>query len=202
LDTLHAITADMNDFAPPPFASADGRFDRIVSIEMFEHMRNYDRLLRRIASWLRPEGRLFVHVFCHRQASYPFEVDGPANWMGRYFFTGGMMPSVHLLPLFDRDLGVIEQWGWSGTHYRRTCLAWLENLDANCGAVLERFAEVYGRRQASRWFQRWRMFFLAGAEMFGYAGGNEWFVAHYLLEHCRSPAQNQPHAPFTPVGPS
>ena len=156
LTNLRVITADMNEFA-----SAANRFDRIVSVEMFEHMRNYERLLERIASWLRPSGKLFVHHFCHRQFAYPFETDGDANWMGRHFFTGGLMPSEHLLRHFNRHLTIVGQWRWDGTHYQRTSEAWLANLDARRRDVLPILEATYGRDSSRRWFHRWRMFFLA-----------------------------------------
>ncbi len=183
LTNLHVITADMNHFTPPVSNVRDGKFDRVVSVEMFEHMRNYEELLGRIADWLRPAGKLFVHIFCHRESTYPFEVEGAANWMGRYFFTGGIMPSVNLLRKFDRDLCVEDQWTWDGRHYQRTCEAWLANLDAHRPDALEILASTYGRSYAHRWLNRWRTFFLSGSELFGYAGGGEWFVAHYLLQH-------------------
>ncbi|MBM3972057.1 MAG: class I SAM-dependent methyltransferase [Planctomycetes bacterium] len=177
LSNLRVITADMNQFA----ADANS-FDRVVSVEMFEHMRNYDRLLERIASWLQPDGKLFVHHFCHREFAYPFETDGDANWMGRYFFTGGLMPSEHLLRHFDRHMTVVKHWAWDGTHYQRTSEAWLANLDARRREVLPILEATYGRADAGRWFYRWRMFFLAVAELFGYANGTEWFVSHSLLQ--------------------
>lgn len=177
LDNLHVITADMNHFTTAP-----QRFDRVVSVEMFEHMRNYERLLERIASWLRPEGKLFVHHFCHQTLAYPYETDGDANWMGRYFFTGGLMPSANMLRQFDRHMTVVEQWRWDGTHYQRTSEAWLANLDAHRQQVLPILVATYGRDAARRWFHRWRLFFLAVAELFGYANGTEWFVSHSLLQ--------------------
>ncbi len=177
LTNLHVVTADMNQFAAEPQC-----FDRVVSVEMFEHMRNYERLLGRIASWLRPDGRLFVHHFCHRQFAYPFETDGDANWMGRYFFTGGLMPCEDMLRQFRRNMTVIQQWRWDGTHYQRTSEAWLANLDAHRRDVLPILESTYGRDAARRWFHRWRLFFLAVAELFGYANGTEWFVAHSLLQ--------------------
>ncbi len=179
---LRVITADMNAFAPPADAG-DGRFDRVVSIEMFEHMRNYEQLLARIGSWLRPQGKLFVHIFCHRRLAYEFESEGTANWMGRHFFSGGIMPSASLLRRFDRDFAVMREWQWSGLHYQRTAEAWLASLDArhdDVAAILER---AYGAVDARRWLNRWRVFFLAVSEMFGYADGEQWFVSHYLLEH-------------------
>jgi cyclopropane-fatty-acyl-phospholipid synthase len=150
---------------------------------MFEHMRNYDILLQRIASWLRPEGKLFVHLFCHRSLSYAFETVGAANWMGRHFFTGGIMPSVDLLTQFNRCLTVSKQYAWSGRHYQRTAEAWLANLDSRRADLLPILAAVYGTNAARRWLNRWRIFLLAVAELFGFAGGDEWFVAHYVLEH-------------------
>lgn len=177
LSNLQIITADMNDFSP-----AGQQYDRVVSVEMFEHMRNYQSLLSRISTWLRPDGKLFVHVFCHREYCYPFETDGAANWMGRYFFTGGLMPSQQLLSEFDSDLRVTEQYCWNGQHYQRTAEAWLGNLDARRRDVLRCMQKVYGPRDARLWLNRWRLFFLAVAELFGFAGGEEWFVSHYLLE--------------------
>lgn len=179
LENLKVITADMNHFVPD---FSTGRFDRVVSVEMFEHMRNYELLLARIAAWLKLDGKLFVHIFCHRQLTYPFETEGASNWMGRYFFTGGIMPGANLLRSFDRDLQVAEEWTWNGRHYQRTAEAWLQQLDAKRHEVLPVLKSVYGPQDADRWFHRWRMFFLAVSELFGYAGGQEWFVSHYLLQ--------------------
>ena len=180
LTNLQIITADMNDFDPTHASRV--RYDRVVSVEMFEHMRNYAKLLERIAGWLRPDGKLFIHIFCHRRFAYPFETDGDANWMGRYFFTGGIMPSEHLLRRFDQHLMVTQQWRWNGQHYQRTSEAWLKNLDERRREVMPILESCYGRAEARRWFHRWRMFFLAVAELFGYANGEEWFVTHALLE--------------------
>jgi cyclopropane-fatty-acyl-phospholipid synthase len=188
LKNLRVITSDMNDFGP-----GEQTFDRVVSVEMFEHMRNYDCLLQRIASWLTPRGKLFIHIFCHRSLSYPFETVGPANWMGRHFFTGGIMPSVDLLNQFNHSLIVSQQYSWSGRHYERTAEAWLANLDARRVDVLPILATVYGTNSARRWLNRWRMFFLAVAELFGFAGGDEWFVSHYLLEHVAPSKSNGTH---------
>jgi len=171
---VRVITADMNRFA------MDETFDRVVSVEMSEHMRNYAELLRRIAGWLRDDGRLFVHLFCHRDLAYIFETEGEDDWMGRYFFTGGIMPSDHLLFYFNDHLAVEDHWRVGGRHYQRTCDQWLARMDAERPRVMDIFWEVY-EGEAPVWFQRWRVFFMACAELFGYGGGNEWFVSHYLF---------------------
>jgi cyclopropane-fatty-acyl-phospholipid synthase len=174
LKNVHVITEDVNRLA---FGAT--QFDRVVSIEMFEHMRNYQTLLGNIASWLRPGGKLFVHIFCHREWMYPFETQGDDNWMGRYFFTGGLMPSADTLLWFQQHLKIEGQWRLSGTHYEKTANAWLANQDANRDEVLRVLTEAYGESAAPIWAQRWRMFWMACAELFGYRGGNEWLVAHY-----------------------
>jgi cyclopropane-fatty-acyl-phospholipid synthase len=173
LDNLNVITADMNDF------DTDKRFDRVVSVEMFEHMRNYAVLLRRIAGWLASGGKLFVHIFCNRSIAYPFEVRGKGDWMAEYFFTGGIMPSADLLHAFQEDLTAEEEWWLDGTHYQRTARAWLDRLDENRQRVLGIFARCYGPRDARRWVVRWRLFFMACEELFGYRRGSEWGVSHY-----------------------
>ena len=173
LGNVHVITHDVN-----ALQLDRARFDRAVSIEMFEHMRNYDVLLGRIASWLRPNGKLFVHIFCHRELLYPFETEGRDNWMGRYFFTGGLMPSADTLLWFQNDLRIERQWRVSGTHYQKTANAWLHNQDAHRLEVLAVLKQAYGD-DAAIWNQRWRMFWMSCAELFGYGGGNEWIVGHY-----------------------
>lgn len=176
ITNLEVLTTDMNTFEP------SGRYDRIVSVEMFEHMRNWPQLLDRVAGWLEPEGTLFLHVFCHRELPYFYEVDGRSDWMARHFFTGGLMPSEDLIRDCARQLRVEQQWRVPGTHYARTCFAWLARQDAQRDALLPLFAEVYGARDAARWFERWRLFFLACGELFDYAAGSEWFVTHVRLQ--------------------
>lgn len=181
LRNLTVVTADMNVFAAdaPPY-------DRVVSVEMFEHMRNYERLLQRIATWLAPDGLLFVHIFTHRRYAYPYLDRGPSDWMARHFFTGGQMPSHDLLRRFDRDLQVVEDWRLNGTHYARTLEAWLVRMDAAEDALMPIFRRVYGDRHARQWWHRWRVFFLACAELFAYEGGEEWGVSHYRFGRRRS----------------
>ena len=174
ITNLRVITADMNDF------DIEERFDRVVSLEMFEHMRNWEELLGRVARWLTADGKLFIHIFCHREFAYPFLTEGASNWMGKYFFTGGIMPSADLIDRFDRDLVVTDRWTWNGRHYAKTCEAWLENMDRHREEILAFFRECYGPAAAT-WFRRWRVFFLACAELFAYGEGEEWMVAHYLL---------------------
>jgi cyclopropane-fatty-acyl-phospholipid synthase len=170
---IEVVTADINDFDPGE------RFDRIISIEMFEHLHNYRELLQRLAGWLAPGGRLFVHVFAHRAHAYPFESAGDADWMARTFFTGGLMPSHDLFAHFQDDLRLEDQWWLHGRHYQRTSDAWLRNLDSRREDVLRLFATVYGVAEAQRWLVRWRLFFLACAELFGYRRGSEWGVSHH-----------------------
>ena len=176
LQNLNIITADVTSFEP------DRRFDRIVSVEMFEHMRNHRELMNRIAGWLSPCGRLFVHIFCHRSTPYLFETDGEQNWMGRYFFTGGMMPSEDLLPRCGSSLRLTKLWRWNGIHYARTCRAWLNRQDSAADGLLPTFAATYGSGVAECWHNRWRLFFMACEELFAFRGGEEWFVSHYLFE--------------------
>ncbi len=171
LSNLSVITADMNDFQPA------GSFDRVVSVEMFEHMRNYQELLGRVSNWLKPGGKLFVHIFCHRTVAYPFEVEGKSDWMAQHFFTGGIMPSASLLAHFQRDVQLEQQWHWNGRHYEKTSNAWLSKMDQNCDTIMAAFDSTYGK-DAARWFGRWRIFHMACAELFGYNDGEEWFVTH------------------------
>ncbi len=185
LRNLQIITADMNSF------DAQGLFDRVVSVEMFEHMRNYDILLARVASWMKSDGRLFIHVFSHVRYAYPFEAanDDAGDWMARYFFTGGIMPSDNLLLYFQRNLQILEHWQVSGTNYQRTAEAWLRKMDQHRTEIMALFAENYGRglegkartQEAMRWWVYWRVFYMACAELWGYRGGSEWLVSHYLF---------------------
>jgi len=174
LQNVHVITQDVNRLE-----LMQERYDRCVSIEMFEHLRNYEALLRRVASWLRPGGKLFVHIFVHRDLIYPFETRGEDNWLGRHFFTGGLMPAAHTLLWFQRDLRIESMWRLSGTHYQRTANQWLRQQDARREAVLPILSDAYGADLAQLWLQRWRMFWMACAELFGYDQGREWFIAHY-----------------------
>ncbi|MDD1611603.1 MAG: cyclopropane-fatty-acyl-phospholipid synthase family protein [Methylococcaceae bacterium] len=173
LNNIEVITCDVSQL------SLDRRFDRVVSIEMFEHMRNYDLLLDKIAGWLKAGGKLFVHIFCHRHLAYPFETAGEDNWMGRYFFTGGLMPAQDTLLHFQNRLQLECQWEVSGSHYQKTAEAWLANMDRHGAEIYRLFQDIYGKKQARLWRQRWRIFFMACAELFGYRNGEEWLVTHY-----------------------
>ena len=157
-------------------------FDRVVSVEMFEHMKNYAELLRRISAWLQPGGKLFVHIFTHRVAAYHYEVESDDDWMAKYFFTGGQMPSHDLLSHFQDDLTLVQDWKVNGGHYEQTSNAWLANMDRHKTEIMPLFKETYGSENATRWWNYWRIFFMACAELWGYKGGEEWGVSHYLFE--------------------
>ena len=176
LGNIQAIACDMNDFEAP------GRYDRIVSIEMFEHMRNWGELFGRIDRWLLPDGKFFMHVFCHRSTPYEYIDKGPGDWMSRHFFSGGIMPSADLPLRFAEHLEIEGRWHWNGQHYAKTLNTWLKVCDSNKEAIMPVLAECYGEEQASLWWQRWRIFFMACAELFDYDGGSEWYVGHYLFK--------------------
>ena len=173
LDNLDVITADMNVF------DSDSKFDRVVSVEMFEHLRNYREMFCRIDRWLKPDGYFFMHIFTHRTAAYEFVDSGPADWMSRHFFSGGIMPSANLPLNFQEHLILDKRWRWSGLEYQRTAEAWLENMLREKAPIEKTLAQVYGDENVRKWWSRWKIFFLAVSEMFGSDGGNEWEVSHY-----------------------
>lgn len=177
LANLQVLTRNVAEF------ESTDLFDRILSVEMFEHFRNHAILLERISGWLTTTGKLFVHVFCHHQTPYCFEVNSPGDWMARHFFTGGIMPSAGLLNEYDEHLYVERQWNVNGTHYSQTCEAWLQNLDSVYNELLKLFTKDTDQATARLRLQRWRMFFLACSELFRFDNGNQWYVAHYVMGH-------------------
>ncbi|TCH63717.1 cyclopropane-fatty-acyl-phospholipid synthase family protein [Acinetobacter sp. ANC 4862] len=173
---LKVITCDVNVLELEPAS-----FDRVVSVEMFEHVRNYQRLFEKIQGWLKADGLLWCHIFCHRFLHYPFEIKSEYDWMSKYFFTGGLMPSASTFLHFQQHLELSQHWQWSGTHYEKTANAWLDNMDRQQAELKPLFQQVYGK-DAAAWWQRWRIFFMACAELFGLEQGQEWVVGHFLFK--------------------
>ncbi len=175
ISNLEVITCDINNF------SIDKKFDRVVSVEMFEHMRNYQKLLKLVADVLKENGKLFVHIFTHKVFTYKFEVVDETDWMSKYFFTGGIMPGDDLFSYFNDDLNIEQHWIVNGMHYSKTSEAWLSNMDRNKENIMPLFEKTYGKDQALKWWSYWRIFYMACAELWGFNNGNEWMVSHYLF---------------------
>jgi len=181
LGNVHVITCDMNRFEPADHG-AKHLFDRVVSVEMFEHMRNHKVLYEKIHGWLVPGGKFFMHIFVHRNTPYLFEVQGDDDWMSQFFFSGGMMPSDDLPLHFQQHLKLARRWRWDGTHYEKTANAWLANMDKHRAEIDLILKQTYGENNAEQWRNRWRIFYMACAELFGYRNGQEWWVTHYQFE--------------------
>jgi len=175
IENLEVITADVNAFNPSE------TFDRIVSVEMFEHVRNHRDLFSRMEGWLKADGKLFTHVFCHRSTSYAFEVQGEDDWMSKHFFSGGTMPSDEHFIRISGDLNLEKRWRWAGTHYARTADEWLKNTREQKKEILSLFEKEMDAEEASRNYHRWRIFFMACSETFAFENGQEWWVSHYLF---------------------
>lgn len=175
IKNLTIITVNINDF------TIEKKFDRVVSVEMFEHMRNYQKLMHKIADCLKINGKLFVHIFTHKNFAYKFEVLDETDWMSKYFFTGGIMPSDDLLLYFNEHLSIEKHWHVSGLHYSKTSESWLQNMDKNKSQIIPLFESTYGKDQAVKWWVYWRLFYMACAELWGYNNGEEWIVSHYLF---------------------
>jgi len=175
LKNLTILTQDMNEF------STKDKFDRIISVEMLEHMKNYEKLFEKLSKFLNVGGKFFVHIFTHNTFAYPFEVIDETDWMAKYFFTGGQMPSDDLFLYFQKDFLIENHWRVNGTHYAKTSEAWYNNMLSNQDKVLEILSKTYGEKEKTKWFVYWKVFFLACAELWGYRNGEEWFVSHYLF---------------------
>lgn len=186
LNNIRIVTCDMNMFSPADHVLSDSttqkQFDRIVSVEMFEHMRNHQLLYGKVHDWLVPGGKFFMHIFVHRSTPYAFEVQGDDDWMSQFFFSGGMMPSDDLPLRFQQKLKLNQRWRWDGTHYEKTANAWLENMDKHQDSITPILENTYGADNAIKWRNRWRIFYMACAELFGYKNGQEWWVTHYQFE--------------------
>jgi cyclopropane-fatty-acyl-phospholipid synthase len=177
LNNIKIITADVAQL------ELDESFDRIISIEMFEHLRNYQEFLKKISSWLNPEGTLFVHIFVHKELTYKFDVVDDSDWMSKYFFSGGLMPGQKLFENFQEHLSLIKHWPVNGTNYGKTARAWLNNMDKNKEKILEIFRAHYPAGEDKKWFNYWRIFYMSCEELWNYKGGNEWLVGHYLFSN-------------------
>lgn len=182
-NNLTVMTSNVAEF------DTDETYDRVISIEMFEHMRNYEKLFSNVSKWLNEEGKLFIHIFVHKDTPYLFEVRSEADWMAKYFFSGGQMPSYELFRSFDQDLKVQQSWKVNGEHYYKTCMAWLKLMDSKKSDVNRIFKETYGKDQVRKWTAYWRIFYMACAELFHFNQGEEWFVGHYLLEKSSGPTK-------------
>lgn len=176
INNLTVITTNINDFKPEQI------YNRVVSVEMFEHMRNYEKLMQLVSNALKPDGKLFVHIFTHKEYAYKFEVIDETDWMSKYFFTGGIMPSDDLLLYFNKNLSIEKHWHVSGMHYSKTSEAWLQNMDRNKSKIIPLFQKTYGNKEALKWWVYWRIFYMACAELWAYKNGEEWLVSHYLFQ--------------------
>ncbi|HEY9276963.1 MAG TPA: cyclopropane-fatty-acyl-phospholipid synthase family protein [Methylotenera sp.] len=181
LNNIQVITCDMNTFNPADHGIKH-QFNRVVSVEMFEHMRNHQLLYKKVHAWLLPGGKFFMHIFVHRSTPYAFEVQGDDDWMSQFFFSGGMMPSDDLPLHFQQHLKLKQRWRWDGTHYEKTANAWLDNMDLHKDKITPILENTYGAENAEQWRNRWRIFYMACAELFGYRHGQEWWVTHYQFE--------------------
>jgi len=176
VNNLRAVKADINNF------KTEAKFERVVSVEMFEHMRNYQKLMQKVSSFLNKDGKLFVHIFSHKNYPFTYQDSKNTDWMARYFFSGGTMPSQDLLHYFSNDLSLQKQWAISGSHYQKTLEAWLSIMDQKKEGIYSILESTYGEDQAEKWWNYWRLFFMSSAEFFGYNGGDDWFISHYLFQ--------------------